>query len=407
MASVGKRVWTDKSGKERISYQVRYKTLDGKTKRRQFDKRKDADEFRRKVEPMEPRNAHTWERYTSATTVEEAVNEYLEAIKKGVGGKPPVEESSHLVYTQRAQAQIIPRWGHIKLSDLNTPFCEILRDELVASSLSRSYAAHVWGLFKKVIRLMVSRGAISNDPISSVTIYFTHVPRTKNEDDEDDVNMPTVEEARRIMAYAAEMKSCKSKRLRKAWVKWEAMLQLGFETGMRIGEIIGLPWSNVNLQERTIYVRQTAKLSIGKIGKPKTKKAYRTIGITVSLADKLARWKEVCPQGPDNLVFPGRSGNLLDYNTFRNKVWKPTMRELGLVDEDGKIAYTIHSMRHFKASAALNAGANVFKLSRELGHANIQTTHDLYGHLMKLDGDDVSANADHIRGLLNVEIAST
>lgn len=57
-------------------------------------------------------------------------------------------------------------------------------------------------------------------------------------------------------------------------------------------------------------------------------------------------------------------------------------------------------MRHFKASVAINAGCEVMKLSRELGHANIQTTYNIYGHLMKESGDKKSENAAFVSAIL-------
>ena len=403
MASISKRSWTGPKGEARSAYQLRYKTFDGKIKRAQFNRRKDAEEFRRKVEPMEPKVAHRRECYTTAKTIEDATKEYLEALKIGVNGKPPLEESTLQTYFNRANSRIIPMFGQIRINELNTPYCETLRDQLVAALPNRRYAGQMWGFFKSIVKYMVSRGALSQNPCAPVTVYYASNAVSDDEDDDSRVNMPSPSEARQIMAYIRNKRCEGTKQERRSWHKWEAMIVLGFETGLRIGEILALPWSCVDLEKKTIRVKQTAKIHIHKIGKPKTKRAYRSVGISEVLATMLRDWKAHCPAGKEGLVFPARNGRLMDYNVFRQNAWNPMMRELGFAEPGRwkRVWYTPHSMRHFKASVALNSGANPFRLSRELGHSSIKTTQDLYGHLIPFDTDDLSENAVRVSALIS------
>src|SRR3546814_19311975 len=104
-----------------------------------------------------------------------------------------------------------------------------------------------------MIRFMEGRGAIASNPTANVRIHFS---KSKPSDEEEACNIPTVDEARHILAFCKERASSPTKRQRLRWKKWHAMIMLGFETGMRIGEILGLSWSCVKPDLRIIQVRQ-------------------------------------------------------------------------------------------------------------------------------------------------------
>ncbi|MFE9295162.1 tyrosine-type recombinase/integrase [Streptomyces niveus] len=62
--------------------------------------------------------------------------------------------------------------------------------------------------------------------------------------------------------------------------------------------------------------------------------------------------------------------------------WRKACAAAGVVTPDMKPKYTPHSLRHFFASTALANGVPIHEVSRWLGHRNIKTTVDTYGHLV-------------------------
>ncbi|OAL15975.1 integrase [Streptomyces noursei] len=62
--------------------------------------------------------------------------------------------------------------------------------------------------------------------------------------------------------------------------------------------------------------------------------------------------------------------------------WRKACVAAGVVTPDKKPRYTPHSLRHFFASTALANGVPIHEVSRWLGHRNIKTTVDTYGHLV-------------------------
>lgn len=403
MASISKRSWTHQSGEIRAAYQVRYTKLNGKIARKQFPKRKDAELFRRKVEPTEPKQAHLRECYTSAKTVEEGFREYLEALKQGAVGRAAVEQSTLQTYEAKIRAHLVPLFGLYKLADLTPSLCRKFRDDLAARISDRRYASQVWRFFCQMIREMKARGALSGDPTDGLAIYAP-TPSEAGEAPK----MPQPEQVSRIVGFARQQSLEGSDRTRKNWRKWSLLIEFGFQTGLRIGEILALPWSNVDLERRSLRVTQTLKLNLRTIGKPKTKRALRTVWISKSLAESLRSWKDACPAGDLGLVFPGNKGQPLNYTSFRTCVWNAIMSELGYVDEHGKSLFTPHSMRHFKASASLSApNARLLDVSRELGHAHIQTTIDTYGHqLEKLAESAGRDRASYLHELIQGQVGA-
>ena len=97
------------------------------------------------------------------------------------------------------------------------------------------------------------------------------------------------------------------------------------------------------------------------LGTPKNSKA-RTIAVPGFLVDGLAG---LCDgHGDGDYVFRAARGGPVNLNNWRNRVWYPTVRGLGMEDED----VTIHSLRHTYASFAIAQGADVKTLQMQLGH---------------------------------------
>jgi integrase len=166
-------------------------------------------------------------------------------------------------------------------------------------------------------------------------------------------------------------------RLEAAWV-------LAATTGMRRGEVIGLRWSDLNLDRRELVVRQTV-VSIGNrphLSTPKTAKSARVIDLdptTAGLmrAHRARQAEERLAWGPayadTGLVFCRENGEVLTpaHVTRRFKVLS---RQAGLP------RIRLHDLRHTYATLSLQAGVRAEVVSRRLGHSRIAMTLDTYTH---------------------------
>ena len=169
-------------------------------------------------------------------------------------------------------------------------------------------------------------------------------------------------------------------------------------TGFRMGELIGLKWEDVDLDDRILYVTQQAQRvqrrnngTILKFVDLKTAKSKRPIPVgencliilhshqRLLLAEqKLAgpRWKE------DGLVFPSSIGTLLEQTTL----WRTFKRLLVEAGIDPTVHF--HDMRHTNISATRSSkvGADVATAMKRSGHTQTKTL-DRYTHQIANEND--------------------
>jgi integrase len=156
--------------------------------------------------------------------------------------------------------------------------------------------------------------------------------------------------------------------------EWRPLFFTAIFTGMRLGELLALQWSDVDWRGGTIRVRRSVWQ--GQFQDPKTRNAVRTIGMSPRLRTVLMEHKLDAPWSEHDLVFCTADGGLLDDANLRHRVFEPSLRVAGL----RKIR--IHDLRHTFASLLINQGENLKYVQQQLGHASITTTVDRYGHLM-------------------------
>jgi integrase len=156
--------------------------------------------------------------------------------------------------------------------------------------------------------------------------------------------------------------------------EWQPLFFTLIFTGMRLGELLALRWSDLDWTSQTIRVSRS--VWHGQFQEPKTRNSVRTIGMSDRLMAMLMDRMLNAPASPDDLVFCTERGGLLDPANLRHRVCGPALTAAGL----RKIR--IHDLRHTFASLLINQGENLKYVQQQLGHASITTTVDRYGHLM-------------------------
>jgi integrase len=162
---------------------------------------------------------------------------------------------------------------------------------------------------------------------------------------------------------------------------------LALATGMRQGDILGLPKTHLDLGRRVVRVRQTLVLVKGgfEFGRPKTKAGRRDIELrpqavaALRLHQKL-QFEERLRLGGlhenHNLVFASTTGTPIRHQNLHRRSFKPLLKMVGLPN------IRFPDLRHTFASIARSRGANINTVSKMLGHTSVKITLDVYGHLM-------------------------
>lgn len=174
---------------------------------------------------------------------------------------------------------------------------------------------------------------------------------------------------------------------------------LSVNTGMRLGEILGLTWDDVDLQNGIIYVRQTLNRlkvydTIGEanavartvieIGTPKSKHSKREIPLFEACRNNMLLYQSKQREAIQKLdgayedmgyVFATPLGRYMEPKTFQD-LFKRQVAASGIADAN------FHALRHTFATRSLEAGMDILVLSRILGHAQPSTTLNKYGHAL-------------------------
>ncbi|ASP34090.1 site-specific integrase [Labrenzia sp. VG12] len=170
--------------------------------------------------------------------------------------------------------------------------------------------------------------------------------------------------------------------------KYRPLIVTAIYTGMRMSELRGLRWEDVDFTKSIIRVRQRAD-RFNQIGKPKSKSGRRDIPMAPSVKKVLMAWKANCPTGDFDLVFPNGVGNVESPSNISTRVLYPLLKNADITDSNGKPKFSFHALRHAAASLYIEQGWPAKKIQTLLGHASITMTFDVYGHLFDNAEDDV------------------
>jgi integrase len=157
-------------------------------------------------------------------------------------------------------------------------------------------------------------------------------------------------------------------------------------TGMRRGEVLGLRWSDVDLDAGQLSIVQTltAVDGVPTFGATKTSRSRRTVYVDPQTVNVLREHRkrqrrERLVAGPawtakPDLVFRDEAGVLIHPDRFSREFSR-------VVAASGLAPIRLHDLRHTYATLALKAGVHPKVVSERLGHATVGITLDLYSHV--------------------------
>ncbi len=282
------------------------------------------------------------------STVSDVFAFWLDDVTSGQVSEGTLEE-----YRKRIK-RLDPLIGHVKIARLTVPQCQA-----AGADLQRRYAPKTTRTTIETLRAAlgwaVTAGMMSRNPAEHVRL--ARAPKVTIDD------ALTADEARAVLA-AAEGHPL------------EVMFWLALNYGLRIGEISGLDWGDVDLDGQTLTIR-----------KSKTDAGVRTLPLTDEAARRI---KSVGPStGP---IWPPANGRKWRHQTIRNNYStvlaaagiKHLCRACGTDQRCSTSVRRFHMSRHTAATLLLEAGVALEVVSAILGHSSISVTADIYA---KVRGD--------------------
>ena len=286
--------------------------------------------------------------------------------------KKKTKPTSYVNYSVKIKNHINPAIGHIKLKALRQEHIQRFVNSMIDKELSPSTIEASYKLLHNALETAVDNGMIVRNVAQRVEL-----PRIRKKEE----RVLTVEEQ---VAFVEQAKK-------------EYMGELfifDLCTGMRMGELLGLKWEDIDFEKRQLHVSRIIRKVIDpdqensrwhlEFGTPKTPSSDRIIPLNETAIKILHDVKEKQKQNKDiakaayednHLVFCTKLGRPQEQNNMRRK-FDSICKKVGITDLHP------HSLRHTFTTRGAENGIDVRVMQRFLGHSTIRQTVDTYTHIL-------------------------
>jgi integrase len=290
-------------------------------------------------------------------------------------------------YSRTIQNHILPALGKSKLRDLRLLDIERFYSQLLQKGMGARTIRVIHNILHSALDKAVRYGLVTYNPTSGATLpKYSH----------DEMMVLDADQVTQFLITAQDSPNY-------------ALFHLAITTGMRIGELFGLKWSDVLWQSGVVHVQRQKQYVPGQgvqFVDPKTKAGRRTIKLGEGSLEVLRhhkafqetqkaragdRWHNLDLVFPNSLGGPGDASNIrLDFNWILKTAGLPKVR--------------IHDLRHSCASLLLNHKVPVIVVSKMLGHSKPSVTLDIYAHVFHDMQDEAAVVMDKLVTPILVEI---
>jgi integrase len=285
-----------------------------------------------------------------------------------------VRPTTYERYEQIVRIHIRPALGAMKLKNLAPVHVRGLYREKLQAGLSARTVQYIHVTLHKALKQAVQDGLIPRNTTEAVK-----PPQVRREE----IRPLSAEQVKVLLETAC------GDRL-------EALFVLAIHTGLRQGELLGLKWEDVDLEDGTLRVRRTLATAKGGpvLMAPKTKSSRRSVKLTQGAMDALrshlkGQLQEIDGAGSlwqeNGLVFASEIGEFLDRRYLTSRRFKALLERAQLPE------IRFHDLRYTCATLLLSSNVNPKIVSEMLGHATIAITLDTYSHVLPNMRDQAAA----------------
>jgi integrase len=362
-----------------------------------FDRRGDAERYLHQIAPQSRRRKGS--NLSPNILMTEFAEKWLQKVEATL--KP----STSLRYKQALDHHILPRFGSMRVLDVDQDAIEAflldkLREERPAlrsaepstipkRKFAKKTVANVHAVLRTLLQWAVSKRVLFENPAREMA---------------KELKLTESKEVRKakIKAMDREQRQLFLETAARVAPAWYPLFQFLASTGARLGESLALEWRHVRFDQSKIDLEQ-AFSEHGEGEKPGTLKTggKRTIDMSQRLAGTLERLETTRKEQKlmygwaDEPVytFVTKEGTRLDASNVRHAMGRV------LKKADLPRHFSPHCLRHTYASLLLQQGESLKYVQKQMGHASIQITSDLYGDWLpignkaavdRLDGDFLS-----------------
>jgi integrase len=269
--------------------------------------------------------------------------------------KSKLKPSTAYHYDSLLKLYILPAFGSQSLTEIAPRAITLFFAKLNQSGLSGSYKQVIYQLLNTIFETAAAHDLIERSPVRCKL----HRPGF----DQKEKPTMTADEIRRLIETVPD--------------EHRALFLCVALTGLRVGELLGLWWKDIDFPNRSLKVNRS--LWRKQLTTPKTKRSNRTLHMPAALSEVLQMHRQVSRwTGGDDFVFSKPDGAPLSADALRNKVLYPALETIGIARERNRHGF--HLFRH-SAASIVHAQTRDVSLAQELlGHSRLSTTADIYTH---------------------------
>lgn len=319
--------------------------------------------------------------------LDSTINSYFELWKEIKSG---IRETTFTSYVRFYNRYVEPEFGKRKLKNVTySSVVMFLKNLAVKKGLSFGTIRNIKVVLSMVFDIAVRDDVLRNNPCKGTLREL----QREFEKNEKNVRALTLEEQKRFESFLARPGH---------YHQYYAVFTTMLWTGMRVGEVLGLRWEDIDFENNEIDINHILiNYDKGKgqgnefaVNPPKTKSSIRTVPMLPKVREALLEEKEKQKQlgirclsevdGYTNFIFLNSKGNVLDHKKLNNRltqICKAINKELHTegnttVDEFPHVHN--HMLRHTFATRMREAGADMKATSEMMGHEGILITLTTY-----------------------------
>lgn len=309
--------------------------------------------------------------------------EFTEIWKRDYGSKE-LAPSTYRRYLGMLESRILPYLGHFRLDKIKPTdimkFYDMLDKDTQIKRLAKNNG-------ERTLKPLSKKTILEHHRLISAmlhkAVYWQLIPYNPA----DRVQPPRAPKAQRKF-YDDEQCRVLLKglnELKDSEIKYKVAIILTVFTGVRLGELMGLDWENIDFKNKEISVNKSSQYlaSTGVYTKtPKTPSSYRHISIPDSVIEILEEYKlwydgqkDLCGEfwEESNRLFVQDNGKPMHPDTV-SKWFVKFVQKIGLP------YLNFHGIRHTNATLLISQNVDVAVVAARLGHAQISTTFNFYVH---------------------------
>lgn len=364
MASVRKRTW----GEGKTAFVVQWIDEKKKNRSKSFKKKKDADAFRLHIDNEIA--SGLFMPSAGKFTVFDVFRQYFDECwtdQKNGNLKAQYIETLERVYNANVKQYDDVDCACMTQRDFDILYRAILQDT------KPSLHVIVRNIFANAFRRAYERGKISRDYFGQSTVKIAIHKRRRRVASEDEV--------RTLLEHCDQSQQGQSPY---EAARLKTSIAIAAYAGLRIGEICGLTWDDIDFKSSTISVARAIDAK-RRITTPKTGSSVRIVPMAPPLAKIVKAFRDL-GAGIGYVIAKQTRPLQPMVPTSQNHTMSALMRRVEMVDDAGTPLFAFHGLRHYAASWLLGQGVPVPAVSEFMGHSNPHITMSVYAH--KLKGDD-------------------